>query len=367
MGLDTYWVGGAPAVAQVSSVQVTAYDVATTYKISVGGTNGAPQVDLTALAAGGANATATALASAWNASVHPYCTGVTASAATDTVSFTADVAGVPFVVTKSVSGGSGTLGSVTAVTANSGPNDWSTAANWSAAAAPAVNDRVFIRNSVIPIYWGLAQSGVAPDLLIVEKSFTSASLGLPLGKFRTGTGFNTSVPEYRQADLAIGAAVTRIGEGIAAANTKMSGLIKINLGSTNGVVAIYGSGTADDNGPAVLLRMNHASATLTHYAGKVGLCWEVPGQAGQVATIDVVQGAGAGAGPELYVGDGVAVAAHNQMAGSGLIRNLPTALRVDPQATVTLANPATGTITTLTKRGNVIPTGVAFAVTNLKG
>ncbi len=359
-----YWVGGAVAVAQVSTVQVTAYDATTTYKITVGGTNGAPSVILSAIAAGSVNATATALAAAWNASTHPYCTGVTALATTDTVSFTADTAGVPFVISKSVSGGTGTLGSVTAVTASSGPNDWSTAANWSDGAIPANSDYVYCRNSSIPVLWGLAQSGVTPSLLAIERSFI-AQLGLNRRQFATSaTGSNANYPEYRDTYLAIGAAVVRIGEGYGS-NANGSSLVKIDLGSTNAAISVISTGTADDQGPAFYLRANHASATCKIYSGKVAIDWEVPGETGQLAEIDVYNG-GASATGAIFVGDGVTLATHNQYAGEGTLKCLPTTLRVEAGAKVTLANPVTGTITTLEQRGTLVPAGVAFAVTNLK-
>ena len=68
-----YWTGQAPAVAQVTTIQVTAYAAGTTYTITVGG------VLISVIGQGTINATAAALAAAWNASTHPYCTGVTAT------------------------------------------------------------------------------------------------------------------------------------------------------------------------------------------------------------------------------------------------------------------------------------------------
>jgi hypothetical protein len=94
-----YWLGTATAVAQVDTVQITAYDVTTTYTLTVGG------VDVETLGVTDATGTATALAAAWNTSTHAYFTGVTASSTTDTVTLTADVAGVEFTAASSVTGG----------------------------------------------------------------------------------------------------------------------------------------------------------------------------------------------------------------------------------------------------------------------
>ena len=72
-----YWKGTATAVAQVSSATVTAYDAATTYKITVGAGNNT--VVISAPGTTDANGTAAALRTAWNASTHPYCAGITAA------------------------------------------------------------------------------------------------------------------------------------------------------------------------------------------------------------------------------------------------------------------------------------------------
>lgn len=353
---DRYWIGGAPAVAQKTTIQVTGYDVATTYKVTVGG------IIISTIAGGSVNATATALAAAWNASVHPYAIVVTAAALTDTVTFTADTAGVPFVISSSVSGGGGTIGAATASVANSGPNDWSTAANWSGGVVPVNGDNVYLKNSIIPILWGLSQSGVTPALLDIDKTFSQpAILGLPYGRFsKSALSYDTTVPEYRQASLAIGAAIIRGGENYGGSNAQGSPLIKIDSGSTNVAALIYATGTPADNLPAMMLKMNHASATLKMYGGKVGLCWELPTDTGQISQADVYAG-------ELYVGGGVTQSVHNQFAGKGVLLNVPTTVRSETGADLTIAPLASGgTVTTLEKRGNLAVAGQPFAVTNFK-
>jgi hypothetical protein len=148
VALHHYWKGKAPAVAQVSTVQVTGYDASTSYRLTVGG------IVIAVNGTTDANGTAAALAAAWNASTHPYCTGVTASSNTSTVTLTADTAGVPFVVTSSVSGGTGTIGSVTLGTASAGPNDFTTAANW--------------ENGVPVVETGTAQAGASGTITLAS-------------------------------------------------------------------------------------------------------------------------------------------------------------------------------------------------------
>lgn len=356
---DNYFIGAAPAVAQVVTIAITGYDAATTYRITVGGKI------ISVVGSGGSTSTvATALAAAWNASTHPYCTGITASANTATVTLTADTAGVPFVVTSSVSGGGGTIGAATTATASAGPNDWSTAANWSTGSVPVNGDSVWIRNTSVPILWGLAQSGVTPALLAIEHSFTG-TLGLPYQKFTTALGtYDTSVPEYRATYLAIGAAEVVIGENLGSAQQSTgSGLVKVDLGSTNAAVKVYRTGSSNDSlAAAVRLKLNHASATLKVYGGQVGVCWESPADTGELSAIEVYGGSDGAA--EVYVGDGVTLATLLQVAGIGVIRNAPTTLKVENGARVTAAG--TGTITTLEKRGELVMAG-SYTVTTLRG
>jgi hypothetical protein len=161
-----YFTGKAAAVAQVGTVQITGMDgtpANTTYILTVGGQT------VSAVGDTDADTTAAALAAAWNASTHVYFTGITASATTDTITLTADTAGVPFVAVSSVSGGTGTIGAYSATTASAGPNDWSTAANWSGGAVPVNDDDVILNASGVNICWGLDQSAVELDSLTLEK------------------------------------------------------------------------------------------------------------------------------------------------------------------------------------------------------
>ena len=79
------FLGRAKARANVITVQVTAYDAATTYSLTVNGKS------VTTIAAGSVNATATALAAAWNAATEAEFAEQTASANTDTVTLTAEL------------------------------------------------------------------------------------------------------------------------------------------------------------------------------------------------------------------------------------------------------------------------------------
>ena len=80
------WKGAAQAVAQVTTVAITAYDATTTYKLTINGKT------VSTSAAGSANATAAALVTAWNASTDPELAEVTASGSTSPLTLTGDTA-----------------------------------------------------------------------------------------------------------------------------------------------------------------------------------------------------------------------------------------------------------------------------------
>lgn len=192
------WLGQAVAVAQTATVQITAYDVATAYKLTVGG------VVVSTVGTGGTvNTTATALAAAWNASTHVYFTGVTASAATDTVTLTADTAGVPFTATSSVTGGTGTIGSVTAGTANAGPNVLA-AANLDSGSLPANGDTLIFENSAVDVLWVLDAMTSTTTLTIIRYPTYTGKIGLNRRVFQvTASSTSSTAKEYREHSLTI--------------------------------------------------------------------------------------------------------------------------------------------------------------------
>jgi hypothetical protein len=245
--------GTAAAVAQVSTVQVTAYDAATTYSLIVNGNS------ISVIAAGGVNQTATALAAAWNASTIPEFTGVTATPSTDTVTLTADVAGIPFTATSDDSGGTGTIGSVTAGTAASGQDWWSTANNWSAATVPTSSDIAIIDGGT-SLRYGLDQSAVTLAELRIMRRFTGY-IGLPK---RNALGFAEYFDDYAK----ISATLLNIGVG----NGTGSGRVKLNLGSVASAIVVDGTGNPiEKDVPACCLVGTSSSNALTVNGGSVGV------------------------------------------------------------------------------------------------
>lgn len=287
-------------MAQVTTVQVTAYDAATEYSLTVG------VKSVSVIAAGGANQTATALAAAWAASGEPELAEVTAEAATDTVTLTADEPGVPFAVTPGVSGGSGTIGSATAVTAATGPSFWSEPLNWSGGAAPANGDDVFLELSDDDIKYGLAQSGVTLASLNVLASFTG-TVGLP--------DLNTDgaeYVEYRDLELAIGATALTVGEGPG----QGSGRLRVNGGSVQSAVTVRRTAPSlDDDAPALRWRGTHASNVVNVFRGSVGVASR-SGDAATVATLRVGRVESGPADADVRCGPGCTLTTVSQDGGT---------------------------------------------------
>lgn len=268
------WRGGAQAVAQVTTVTVTAYDAATTYRLTCNGKV------VSAAGVTNANATATALAEAWNDSEEPEMAEATASTtgASGVITLTGATAGLPFTVTSSVSGGTGTIGAATQVTAPTGPNHWDNAVNWSGGAVPVNSDDVFLEDSSDAITFGLAQSAVTLASLNVAASFTG-TLGLPEAN---GAGY----VEYRATELAVGATALNVGQGPG----QGSGRLRVNLGSVQTAAIVTRTGASlDGDAQALRLRGTNASNTLEVRGGTVGVA-AVGGTSATVATLRVSGG-----------------------------------------------------------------------------
>ena len=340
-----FWVGGAPAVAQVTTIQITAYDAATTYEVTIGG------IEVSVTGTTDADGTASALQAALDASTHPYFTAITWTVATDTVTGTATTAGVPFVASSSVTGGTGTIGAATTSTASAGPNDWSTALNWSGGAVPVASDDVVISNSSANIVYGLDQSSVAIDSLKVEQTFTG-ELGLPYNKFATsanGETFDTSAIEYREHYLEIDVDEIEIGGHSGIGSPSGSGRIKIDNvksgASTTNIIKTGGS-SADSGFPAVRLLAANAGADIfvREARGGVGIALGAPSETSTVG--DVIVSA-ENSNTQVLIGEGVTITNFEQSNGNNSLN-------------------AAATVTSVTVNGGQLTTEGDYTITTLE-
>lgn len=253
---DTRWTGAAQDIAQVTTVQITAYDAATTYTLTIN------SKDISVVGTTDADGTASALSTAWNASAIPEIAEITATVSTDTVTLTGDTAGKPFTVTSSVAGGTGTIGSPSTTTAATGKNFADNGDNWTEGSAPGAGDNVYIEDSDISILYGLTLSGTITSLNI-SSTFTG-TIGLP--KINAD---GTQYVEYRADYLSLDATTINIGWG----DGQGSGRIKINNGSTQSTLNVYSTGSSlESNLEPVLWKGTHASnAAFVSGSSQVGV------------------------------------------------------------------------------------------------
>lgn len=301
------WRGDAPAVAQVTTVQVTAYDAATSYRLTINGKTVAVDGDTDV------NDTATALAAAFNASTIPEFAEITAEAATDTVTLTADTEGKPFTVTSSVSGGTGTIGAATSATANAGPAVVA-AANFDSGSLPSNNDTMILQDSGNSLKYTLdALAAVTLDLLVIAADFSDgAQVGLP----RTNSDA-TSYVEYRDTYLEVGATAVRIGEG----RGQGSSGLRLNLLSAQTSVQVFATGNSSDTDYAALQIIGtNASNVLQVFGGQVDVAMQ-PGQVATFATVTV-------SGGQVRFGSGVTLTTVEANGDSSVeVRSAATTLR----------------------------------------
>lgn len=343
------WIGGATAVAKSGTIQITAYDAATTYTLTFTGENGATTAISTS-GGGTVGAVASALNSAVNASLHPFVEFVSSSVNSDTITLTSGTAGRPFYVTPSVAGGTGTIGSYTAVTTTSGPNDYNCITNWVEGAVPVANDTVYITGSNA-ISYGLDQSSVEVDGFYVNPGYSGAigSASLPL-KIDVD---NTTAFEFSGT----GTSYIEVGNFTGTCRVRKT---RAASGGSVGL-QLYGSGIGTVIVEAGVVRLLGATVTTLLVGSESGTTVYVP--SGNTLTTLHNQGG------TVVLGSAVTTA-NNQSGtltteGSGAI----TTLNVDAG---TVYSESSGTITTLNADGGTVDfTGSRVArtvtTTNLRG
>ena len=317
-----YWLGQATEAAQVATVQITAYDATTTYTLTVGG------VAISVAGTTDADGTAAALNTAWNASTHPYCTGITSTVSTDTVTLTADTAGVPFTVTSSVASGTGTIGSVTSSTANSGPCDWSVADNWSDGAVPGTGDTVIFRENTVNVAFGLDNNALAIVAIRVEQTYTG-KIGLNRNALATTADaqtVDTTKPEYREDFLKIDVDTVEIGKHIGVGRASGSGRIKIDNTSTDAAtITVFNTANLASESTLAPVRIKAASSNTDIYirSGSVGLGIDEPLEDCTVGDIFLN-----GKNSKLFMGAGASFVNFVQSDGQSLLQSDATATSI---------------------------------------
>lgn len=317
-----YWQGQSDAVAQMSQAGVTGYDAATTYSVLVGG-----ETIASVIAEGSAAATASGLATAWNAVTGPYAATITAAGNGAVFEAVADVPGNPFAFTVAAAGGSGAWSSVTTPTANAGPNDWDTAENWSAATVPVDADDVIFRDSAVDVRWGLDQSAVDLASLSIEQTY-SGKIGLDRTAVVTGGdgSTNSEKPEYRDHYLDIGWDTCKIGEVLGSGSPAGSGRLKLSndkAGASSTEVFDTGSSSSDGSLPAVRLLAANAAADIQvrKAPAGVGIAVDQPTETSTVGNIAITDETPAA---RVFIGTGTTVGGLVQQGGVNILRAAAT-------------------------------------------
>jgi hypothetical protein len=147
------WNGGATAVAQVRTTQITGAASGSTITTTLTAEDGSTQSVVTTM-------TSSTLAD--QATV--YRNALAASSQSEFQKLTYSVDGVVVTITASISNA--------AVTASAGPNDWNTAANWSGGVKPASDDLVAFTDGAFDVLYGLDQSAIVLYQMSVSEGFT---------------------------------------------------------------------------------------------------------------------------------------------------------------------------------------------------
>lgn len=364
-----YWLGTADGVAQIDTVQITAFDAATTYELTIN------DFVVSVIGNTSANQTATDLKDEWNNSTNPYFKEVTATVSTDTITLTADTSGAPFTATSSVSGGTGTIGAVTNTTASAGPNDWSTANNWSDSTVPVSTDTVIIRDNAINIAYGLAQSAVTLTELIIDKTYTG-KIGLDYRVFATNAAASTTdltEEEYRTIYLEISATDLKIGQSFGSGSPTGSSRLMIDLGSNVSTVEIFDTANTSSETGRQAVRLKNVNASTNIFVrsapGGVGLAAEIPNEVSTVSKISISDVTSA---TRVQLSSGVTITTFEQNGGDNVLQAAATITTVKVNGG-TLQTEGDYTITTLTINDGTVnanhtkDAGIAITTLNLNG
>ncbi len=307
-----YWEPKAAAVAQAATIEISAFDAATTYSLAVN------NVTIAALAGNStANQTATDLATAWNASTHIYASGVTAATNAANITFAGDVAEVPFTVAGNVSGGNGTIGNFTISTAPTGSHTLTEADNWSSGAIPSDGDTIVFADSAVSALWDLDGLTTGNHTLVVEGTY-SGSIGLDRSAVETaaaGAGGNTTAPEYRTRYLTLDCTRIEIGGYTGSGRPSNSPRVLINndrAGASQTVVYNTRPAGDDSNQTPVRLLFAHASADIDLRAGFVSVGLDAPAETATVGDVVVTNGS-------FFCGAGVTMGTYKQRNGDSAL------------------------------------------------
>jgi hypothetical protein len=276
--------------------------------------------------------------------IYPEFANITASRSSDSLILTADTEGEPFtctVATTETGGGAAdaqtidgtTTSTGTNSTANSGPNNWDTALNWSAGTAPADTEDVYVEALSVDLLNGLSNANTELTSLNISSTYTGA-IGRPV---RNPSGYY----EYRDTYLRVDATTVNIGYG----SGQGSGRIKLDLGTTDAfTVNVSRTGNPLENGiPALLLKGGLAGCTLNVLQGSIGVAFH-PGETAVIPTVRIGYQDNPATDARVWFGTGVTLTTITQNGGDLTTQSNITTYTINGGTATILA----GAITTLT-------------------
>lgn len=275
-----YYTGSAKKVAQINTVTPGGTIAATdTFTITINNKS----ITFTATTTTVAHVV-TGLYNLFIASTEPEFLEIEATDSTTHLTLTARTAGIPFTIATAIDnvsgGGAPTLVDAT-TTAASGPEYANVAANWSSATLPVDSDIIIIEGAH-NIRYGLDQSSVSPERIIIRDF--SGQIGLP--PINATGGY----PEYRDQYMKYGAVADGVTIDIDILTNVTSGLIRINTNDAQTVLNVYSTGRpAVSQVKSVTWLGSHASNVVNVLSGSVGVATEAS-ETATVATMRVGPG-----------------------------------------------------------------------------
>ena len=164
------WLGGATAVAQVRTTTITGAASGSTITTRITLEDGSHQEVVTTMTSSTLADQAVIYKNTLDASSLSEFARLLYTVDGTAVTITAGTAGRPFNMSISGTTGSASV-SNTATTANAGPNDWNTTANWSQGSIPTADDIVYFTSGSNDVLYGLNQSGIFLDQMIIGPGY----------------------------------------------------------------------------------------------------------------------------------------------------------------------------------------------------
>jgi hypothetical protein len=281
---------------------------------------------------------------------------ITATYSGAVLTLTADVAGVPFTVTRSeVTAGDGALGAVTATVSPAGPNEMA-AANLTGGSLTATNNTLVFQNSSVGCYYGLDQSSAGTWVEVDFDSTYTGYVGLPFTRSASPSSFT----EYLTRYYSLRASKVVIGEGTGSG----SGRILLDLGDVQTAVHVRKTGSSADTGLyAVRWKGTHADNVMYVDGGSI----DIAPDSGDVATVKTLEVSGSGS---VRTSPGTTLATIEVTGNGSLVIESAsgladiTAITIRDNASVTVYGD--NTLTTVNVYGGTFRPLGSYTITNLK-